>query len=49
MYIHNNDSHVFPLYFMQLATDIVCGNGFLEDGEQCDCGTQEVIENVTQL
>ena len=30
---------------LQLATDAACGNGFLEDGEQCDCGTLEVTEH----
>ncbi|CAB4012605.1 disintegrin and metallo ase domain-containing 12-like, partial [Paramuricea clavata] len=30
----------------KLATDAACGNGFVEDGEECDCGAQEDCERV---
>ena len=30
----------------RLVTDPYCGNGFVEEGEQCDCGTNATCESV---
>lgn len=29
-----------------LFTDPICGNGFMEEGEQCDCGTAAECEII---
>lgn len=42
--------HIMPPDFFtcflltQLYGGAICGNGFVEKGEQCDCGTQEVCD-----
>jgi hypothetical protein len=34
--------NLYSLIFSEPA----CGNGLIEDGEGCDCGTQEVTEKL---
>ena len=34
------------MLLLQIATDAICGNGLLEDTEECDCGTKEVFQKI---
>ena len=34
------------MLLVQIAIDAICGNGLLENTEECDCGTKEVLNKI---